>query len=167
MAIVAVCIDTHRETAVRAYYSAVIPSSADAVWALARDFGQYLLFTSGKGEAFIEDGRSGDSVGAIRNATLDGRCVRQRLLAHSDRELFYQYEFCEAAPLPIENYLSTLQFKPIVETGSTFVEWTATFDCAASDRESLRQNLEKMFSVWIASLRHAMAERTPAARPPA
>jgi hypothetical protein len=142
---------------VRAYYSAVIPSPAAAVWAIARDFGNYLLFTSGKGEVFVEDGKSGDRVGAIRNATLDGRSVRQRLLGHSDQEMFYYYEFCDRAPLPIENYLATLQFRPIVETGSTFVEWTATFDCESAERESLRQTLEKMFSIWIASLDEAIA----------
>jgi Polyketide cyclase / dehydrase and lipid transport len=144
---------------VRAYYSAVIPSSVTAVWAVARDFGDYLLFTSGKGEVFVEGGRRGDCVGAIRNATLDGRNVRQRLLGHSDHEMSYQYEFCDRAPLPIENYLATLQFKPIVASGSTFVEWSATFDCATADRESLRQNLEKMFSTWIASLGKAIEGR--------
>jgi hypothetical protein len=141
----------------RAYYSAVIPSPAATVWAVARDFGNYLLFTSGKGEAFVEDGKSGDSVGAIRNAMLDGRNVRQRLRCHSDHEMFYHYEFCDRAPLPIENYLATLQLRPIVEDGSTFVEWTATFDCEPTDREVLRQNLEKMFSMWIASLSNAIA----------
>src|SRR5579883_3238474 len=68
----------------RASYSAVIPAPVDDVWAIARDFGNYRLFTHGRGESFVEDGRSGDSVGAIRNATLDGRTVRQRLLSHSD-----------------------------------------------------------------------------------
>jgi hypothetical protein len=70
------------------------------------------------------------------------------------------YEFCGRAPLPSENYLATLQFRPIVEDGSTFVEWTATFDCESADCGSLRQNLEKMFSTWIASLSNAI-ERGP------
>jgi polyketide cyclase/dehydrase/lipid transport protein len=142
----------------RAYYSAVIPSPASAVWAIARDFGNYRLFTSGKGEAFIEDGKSGDCVGAIRNATLDGRHVRQRLLGHSDQDMFHHYEFCDRAPLAIENYLATLQFRPIVESQSTFVEWTATFDCLTADREDLRQNIEKMFSIWIGSLKTAIED---------
>jgi hypothetical protein len=141
---------------VRAYHSAVISCPAAAVWAIARDFGNYLLFTSGRGEVFVEDGKSGDSVGAVRNATLDGRNVRQRLLGHSDREMFYHYEFCDRAPLPIENYVATLQFRPIVETGSTFVEWSASFDCETAVRDDLRQNLERMFSMWIASLRKAI-----------
>jgi hypothetical protein len=104
---------TSGEKIVRAYFSAVIPSSASAVWALARDFGNDLLFISGRGEAFVEDGKSGDSDGAVRNATLDGRNVRQRLLAHSDLAMFHQYEFCDRAPFPIENYRATLQFRPI------------------------------------------------------
>lgn len=137
----------------RAYYSAVIAVPVTRVWAIARDFGNYRLFTSGKGETFVEDGKSGDSVGAIRNATLNERTVRQRLLSHSDYEMFHQYEFCDRAPLPIENYLATLQFRPIIEAGWTFVEWSATFDCEAADRESLRQNLERMFAIWIASLK--------------
>jgi Polyketide cyclase / dehydrase and lipid transport len=141
---------------VRAYYSAVIPSPVSAVWAVARDFGNYLLFTSGKGQVFVEDGKSGDSVGAVRNATLDSRTVRQRLLGHSDQEMFYHYEFCDQAPLPIENYRAMLQFRPIVAAGSTFVEWTATFGCESADREDLRQKLEKMFSVWIGSLSDVM-----------
>jgi hypothetical protein len=55
------------------------------------------------------------------------------------------------------DYVATLQFRPIVETRSTFVEWTATFDCESAERESLRQTLEKMFSIWIASLDKAIA----------
>jgi hypothetical protein len=140
----------------RAYYSAVIPSSVSAVWAIARDFGNYVLFTSGKGEVFVEDGKSGGCVGAVRNAALDGRSVRQRLLGHSDHEMSYHYEFCDQAPSPIENYLATLQFRPIVADGSTFVEWTATFDCESADRDDLRQKLEKMFSNFIGSLRNAI-----------
>jgi hypothetical protein len=50
------------------------------------DFGNYRLFTSGQGDAFIEGGMRGDAVGAIRNATLNGVTVRQRLRAHSDAE---------------------------------------------------------------------------------
>jgi polyketide cyclase/dehydrase/lipid transport protein len=99
----------------KAYYSAVIPSLASAVWNAARDFGDYRLFNAGKGNAFVEDGRGGDCVGAVHNATIDGRTIRQRLLSHSDCEMRYQYEFCDHAPFPVENYVATLQFKPIVD----------------------------------------------------
>jgi hypothetical protein len=139
-----------------AYFSAVLAAPADKVWAVARDFGNYRLFTSGRGETFVEDGKPGDCVGAIRNATLDGRTVRQKLLSHSDIDRAYRYEFCGPAPLPIENYLATLQFRPLVETGQTFVEWSATFDCALDRREALARQLEGLFATWIGSLREAV-----------
>ena len=143
-----------------AYFSAILPTHVDAVWAIARDFGDYRLFTSGRGKAFVEDGKRGDCVGAIRNATLDGRTVRQRLLGHSDVERRYQYEFCGPVPLPIENYFSTLQFRPVIASGQTFVEWTASFDCALDQREVLRRQLEGLFSTWIGSLNDSIQSST-------
>ena len=139
-----------------AYYSAVLPAPIGEVWAVARDFGDYCLFTSGRGEAFVEDGEAGSCVGAIRNATLDGRNVRQRLLSHSDIERCYQYEFCGDAPLPIESYLATLRFKPVVENDQTFVEWAATFDCVPDQRQAMCTRLQASFATWIASLSAAM-----------
>ncbi|SDR48533.1 Polyketide cyclase / dehydrase and lipid transport [Rhizobiales bacterium GAS113] len=139
-----------------AYFSAVLPADVDNVWAVARDFGNYRLFTSGRGETLVEDEKRGDCVGAIRKATLDGRTVRQRLLSHSDADRCYQYEFCDQAPLPIENYLATLQFRPVVKDAQTFVEWTATFDCALDQRETIRRQLEGLFSTWISSLDDAI-----------
>jgi hypothetical protein len=136
-----------------AYFSAILPEQVDKVWAAARDFGNYRLFTAGRGDAFVEDEKRGDCVGAIRNATLDGQTVRQRLLSHSDADRRYQYEFCDQAPFAMEDYLATLQFRPVVENGQTFVEWTASFDCATDQRETLRGKLEGLFAIWFRSLK--------------
>ena len=137
-------------------FSAVLPAPVDAVWAVARDFGDYRLFTSGRGEAVVEDGRSGDAVGAVRRACLEGRTVRQRLLSHSDADRYYQYEFCGLPPLSLESYLATLRFRPVVASDQTFVEWTADFECAADRRESLRRELESLFAICIGSLNEAV-----------
>jgi hypothetical protein len=142
----------------KAYYSTEIPVAVDALWAIVRDFGNYRLFTSGRGEAFVEEGRRGDSVGAIRNATLDGRTVRQRLLAHSDIERFYTYEFCGEPPFPIANYVATLQLRPIVESGSTLLEWTASFDASPAERETMKKQIERLFSDWVVSLKEPILE---------
>src|SRR5258708_40254942 len=50
-----------------AYFSGILSIDAATVWSIARDFGDYRLFTSGRGEVFIEDKKPGDCVGAIRN----------------------------------------------------------------------------------------------------
>ena len=51
----------------KAYYSTVLEQPAQKVWEIVRDFNNYPVWVGGAGESAIEDGKSGDSVGAIRN----------------------------------------------------------------------------------------------------
>ena len=37
------------------YFSAVLSQPAEKVWAVDRDFGDYRLFTSGRGEVHMEE----------------------------------------------------------------------------------------------------------------
>ena len=49
---------------------------------------------------------------------------------------------------------------PVVDTGSAFVEWWATFDCAPDDYERLIQQFEHAgFEVWLNELRKSMETR--------
>ncbi len=114
----------------KAYYSTIFEQSADRVWATIRDFGAY-TWTGSVSESFIEESRSGTEVGAIRCARLGDttNVHRQRLLAHSDLDRSYTYEFCEPYPYPVRNCVITLRVTPIVDGNRAFVEWLATFDC--------------------------------------
>jgi hypothetical protein len=118
----------------KSYYSAIFEQSAEQVWAAIRDFGSY-TWAGSVSESFIEEGKAGTEVGAIRNARLGNTVVihRQRLLAYSDLERFYSYEFCEPFPYPIRNCVITLRVTPIVDNNGSFVEWYATFDCDAAE----------------------------------
>jgi hypothetical protein len=88
----------------KSYYSTIFEQTADQVWGVIRDFGTY-TWTGSVSESFLEEGKSGVEVGAIRNARLGDTSIfhRQRLLAHSDLDRFYTYEFCEPFPYPIRN----------------------------------------------------------------
>ncbi|MBV8779004.1 MAG: SRPBCC family protein, partial [Alphaproteobacteria bacterium] len=68
-----------------AYYSIVLDKPAEAVWRTIRAFDHY-GWAGVVGETIIEDGKAGDQVGAIRCFTGADRTIRQRLLAHSDRD---------------------------------------------------------------------------------
>jgi hypothetical protein len=70
----------------KAYYSTVFKQPAPQVWEIVRDFNNYPVWVDGAGESRIEDGKSGDTVGAIRNVLYLERRIRQRLLAQSDVE---------------------------------------------------------------------------------
>ena len=53
----------------QAYYSTIFSQSADDVWNVIRDFNNYPVWVDGSGESEIEDGKSGDAVGAIPTPT--------------------------------------------------------------------------------------------------
>ena len=70
----------------KVYYSTVLDQSADRVWGAIRDFNSYPEWVESVTESRIEEGKSGDAVGAIRSFVEYGTPIRQRLLAHSDLE---------------------------------------------------------------------------------
>jgi hypothetical protein len=141
----------------KSYYSTVLEHSAKAVWAVIRPFDHY-AWAGVEGETIIEAGKVGDQVGAIRRVDLgNDKIIRQVLLAHSDIERSYTYAFCGAAPFPVSNYVATIRVTPVVESDQAFVEWSATFDCAAEDYERWTKYFENEgFAKWLAALRRFM-----------
>ena len=137
----------------RSYYSTVLERSADEVWAVIRDFGHY-AWAGVSGETTLEDGRAGDAVGAVRSVRTGERHLRQRLLAHSDLERSYTYEFAGAIPFPLRNYRATLRVTPVTDGEKSFVEWWATFDGQPEELERWRRYFENDgFAVWLGALR--------------
>lgn len=114
----------------KAYASSVIDAPADRVWALIRDFNALPVWHGGLVRSSeIEGGLRGDAVGGVRSFHLqDGTHLRERLLAHSDRDRFYTYNF-EKTPFDVRNYEATLRVTPVTDGDRSFVEWWTTFDC--------------------------------------
>lgn len=119
----------------RAYTSTVIDAPADEVWEYLRDFNGLPTWTGGLiATSEIEDGKTGDQVGAVRSFTLpDGTHFRERLLSHSDAQRAYSYNF-EKTPFDVDNYHATLKVSRVTDGGRSFVEWWTTFDC---DRDQI------------------------------
>ena len=140
----------------RAYYSTVFEQPARDIWQVIRDFNSYPVWVGGAGESRIEDGKSGDAVGAVRNVLYQGRQIRQRLLAQSDVERSQTYEFCEAPTLPMTGFRATLRVTPVTDGDRAFVEWWADFDCEADRRGELTETLRGWFGKWLESLRQSM-----------
>ena len=142
----------------RAYYSTIFEQSADQVWNLIRDFNNYPVWVDGAGESEIEDGRSGDAVGAVRNVLYDGRRIRQRLLALSDTERSQTYGFCGAPPAPMSNYQARLRVTPVIDGDRSFVEWDASFDCEPARHGELTAFYRDSFATWLGSLRRSLGQ---------
>ncbi len=118
------------------YASTVVNAAADEVWARIRDFNGLATWHSGLVTASeIEEGKAGDQVGAVRSFTLgDGTHIRERLLAHSDADRSYTYNF-EKTPFDVDNYRATIRVTPVTDGGASFVEWWTTFDCNRDEQD--------------------------------
>jgi uncharacterized protein YndB with AHSA1/START domain len=116
----------------KAYASTVIDAPADQVWARIRDFNGLPDWHGGMVAASeIEDGKAGDQVGAVRSFTLtNGDHLREQLLAHSDSDRSYTYDFQKHPFDGVENYVATIRVTPVTDGGRSFVEWWTIFDCA-------------------------------------
>ncbi len=143
----------------RAYYSTVLDRPAQDVWKIIRDFNNYPVWVGGAGESEIEGGKSGTTVGAVRNVLYQGHRVRQRLLAQSDVECSQTYEFCDAPTLPVTGFQATLRVTPVIDGNRAFVEWWASFDCEPLRTSELIEALRTRFGTWLASLRESMDRR--------
>jgi hypothetical protein len=139
----------------KSFYSSVLDHTADEVWRFIRSFGDY-AWSGVESDTIIEDGKSGDQVGAVRRVQVGERLIRQQLLAHSDIGRFYTYAYLE--PAPVHNYQATIRVVPVVENDRAFVQWSATFDCAEDDRQRWENFFaHDGFAAWLASLRKVMA----------
>ena len=141
----------------RAYFSTVFEATAERVWSLIRDFGNYRIWVEVVEESGIEDGRPGDAVGSVRFVRMGETRIRQRLLAHSDLERCYSYEFCGVPRFPVRNFLATIRVTPIVDGDRAFVEWQASFDCGADEHEHWTGFFAQSFAGWLSSLRRELA----------
>ena len=120
----------------RSYASTVINASPDEVWARIRDFNGLATWHSGLvADSEIEEGKTGDQVGAVRSFHLtDGTHIRERLLSHSDAYRMYSYNF-ELTPFDVDNYHATLRVRPVTDGNKSFVEWSTTYDCDRDQQE--------------------------------
>jgi len=84
----------------KAYYSTVFEQRAADVWNMIRDFNSRSILVRGEGQSEIDDGKSGDTVGAVWRVHFRDLYIRQRLVAQSDVERSQTYEFCGAPTIP-------------------------------------------------------------------
>jgi hypothetical protein len=123
------------------YVSTVLPHSADAVWAMVKDFREY-RWGEGVGEARIENGLDSNTPGAIRSFAYYGQPSRQRLVAYSAKERMQSWESVEAFDPTLSYYKATLRITPVTISSGSFVEWWSDFEAtpeAAPDWHALQQ----------------------------
>lgn len=142
------------------YVSEVIDAPADAVWARIRDFNALPSWMPIVVSSRIEEARPSDQVGCIRAFELDdGGRIREQLLALSDYDFSCTYSILESG-MGVENYVATLKLTPITESGQTFAEWSADFDCAPERQADLVQMIgQDVFAAGFRALNDMLAAK--------
>lgn len=138
----------------RVLVSQVIPGSPDDVWERIREFDTFDEWgPEPVADCTIEGDDAPTQIGAVRRFEVGGeRTVRERLVAHSDEERFYQYTILEGAGSK-EDYLSELRLIPITETGETLAKQYAHFDAPDEEMADEKEHLETVFTGALNGLR--------------
>jgi uncharacterized protein YndB with AHSA1/START domain len=145
---------------IRVYTSSVIDASADAVWALVRDFNGLPKWHPSIEESRIEGNWPADRVGCIRNFRLrDGGVIREQLLSLSDYDLQCTYSILES-PMGVENYVATLKLTPVTDGGRTFAEWSAEFEAPPARERKLAEDIgQGVFQIGFDALKGYFGRR--------
>lgn len=113
------------------FTSSVINAPIEKVWSTIRDFNALPAWHPAIADSKIENDEPSDKIGCIRNFNLkDGGNIREQLLALNDHDYACTYSILES-PMPVENYVATLQLGKITDGDRTYIQWTAEFDTEA------------------------------------
>jgi uncharacterized protein YndB with AHSA1/START domain len=127
------------------YISSVIEAPIEAVWEYIRDFNDLSKWFPGVTDSHIEADKRSDQVGCMRNFGLEGGArMREQLLAFSDHRHSCTYKMLEG-PLPVRNYVGTVQLLPVTDGNRTFAEYVVEFDCAREQENELTTSLSKIY----------------------
>jgi len=117
--------------------STVLNASADAVWALTRDFGGWDAWHPAIEACDLIEG-SDNQPGAVRKLGLGGDATLvERLLSHSDADKRCTYVIVSGV-LPVRRYESSFHVGSTAD-GKAEIIWTSTFDAdGVSDEEAIK-----------------------------
>jgi uncharacterized membrane protein len=122
----------------------LIDAPPDVVWATGGDVGGLA--------SWIETIEACRMEGDLRHITLtSGNTVVERIVARSDEERFYEYEFVEGA-LPLAKYRSRFRIEPDGDVSQ--VIWHADLEASPPDQtEAVAASIKESYRKSLASLR--------------
>lgn len=125
------------------FESVVIPAPVEQVWKVIRDFNGLPAWHPAIEKSEIEENRSADSVGCIRNFYLtNGDNLREQLLALDDLNFRCEYTILKSG-MPLTNYHAALWLIPVTEDDTTLALWSADFDTAPENEQELVETVGK------------------------
>ena len=147
--------------------SAVIEAPVDRVWALLRDFSGWQSWHPSVTRSQMENDFDGDAVGSVRRLGLtDGVEIREQLLCCNDRDTSFTTGILDA-PLPLFDYVSTVQLRPVTDGNHTFWHWRTHFRAPDGRCPELEVRIgQELCEGGFTGMRQFLAEQEAPARAP-
>lgn len=127
-----------------------VNATAAALWDLASDFGGIQRWSPGIASCTVD----GSGVGTVRTLSLNGLTIRERLEQFDAAARRYSYSILEA-PLPLQNYLATVQIDDAPGGGARIV-WSSTFESNGVPDDQAKQMVEMIYRQGISGLKKAL-----------
>jgi hypothetical protein len=118
-------------------------ADVDEVWKVVGDFGGFLEAVG------MTPTIEGEGIGQTRTVTMGAAPLVERLEARDEATKTVKYSVV-SGPLPVSNYLSTIQLSSAGE-GRTKIEWSATFE-PVGDEATAVSLLERVYEGGIGGL---------------
>lgn len=116
----------------KVFCSSVIDAKLADVWPVARDFAGFGKWHEAVTRMEMLGGVRADKISGVRDFTMNGGELHERLTYLSDRQHAFRYTI-EKSPFPWLNYHAGARFYPVTASGKTFAVWTADWVAAPND----------------------------------
>jgi hypothetical protein len=131
-------------TLTRIFDATILDVPPELIWETLRDFGGIVWSHPDVRDCLIEDGSSGNRIGAARTIHLaDGTPIRERRTAISDKDLSYSYSVVEP-PLSLAYHSSTVSWVAVEEGSRTLLTWSAEFTLGQGDPEQMADSIHSL-----------------------
>lgn len=123
----------------RVFASIVIDAPADKVWSVLRNFIGLTAWSQAVTAAYVTNDKAPDQVGAIRHLEIvDGSVFLETLVSLSDEAMTLKYDIVEG-PIPVTDYVATMQVFQVTEGDMSYVTWGAEFGTPDDQVDLMRE----------------------------
>lgn len=120
----------------KVFCASAIAGPLEAVWARARAFDGMGGWHGGVTDMHMLDGARADQVSGVRDFSIHGNHIVERLTWLSDVDHAFRYTI-EQSPMPWLNYHAGARFHPVTSDNTTFAVWTADWVASPNDDATL------------------------------
>jgi hypothetical protein len=138
--------------------STIIEAPLDKVWPWLDDFTTWHRWIPSITATEMRDGLDQGPVGSIRDLELAvGGTAAEQLLSKDAVNHTFSYTFYGPTRFPVRKYVGSVWVAPVTTDGTTFIQWTGTFEADAADEPAVKEIFEGIYASFFEALKKSTA----------